>query len=315
MRAVRTRDRQVEVVDVPPPSGDGVRVKIRSAGICGSDLHLIDTGFALGKTLGHELAGTTPDGTAVAIEPILPCGRCANCISGIYNLCALGPGIVMGIAHDGGMAEEVVVPERCLVPLHPAIPVANASLVEPLAVVVHGLRRARLRGGERVAVIGGGSIGLCSVLAARATGAHVDLVARHDAQRAAGARLGAGEASGTYDLVIDAAGTKSALEAALPLCRPGARLLLVATYWSGLELPGFALCMKEVDVIPASLYGREGASRDVDVAAAILARQPEAADVLITHRFPLDAAREAFATAADRKSGAIKVVLEPGGRA
>jgi len=312
MRAVRAHDRVVELVDVPRPSGDGVRVRIRAAGICGSDLHLVDTGFPLSHTLGHELAGVTPDGTAVAIEPILPCGECANCTRGAYNLCRLGPGMLLGIQHDGGMAEEVVVPERCLVPLHPAVPVANACLVEPLAVVVHGLRRAGLRGGERVAVIGGGSIGLCSVVAARAAGARVDLVARHDAQRAAGARLGAGEPSGTYDLVIDAAGTKSALEAALPLCRPGARLLLVATYWGGLELPGFPLCLKEVDVIPASLYSREGASRDIDVAAAILARTPDVADAMITHRFPLDAAPEAFTTAADRKSGAIKVVLEPG---
>ena len=311
MKAVRAHDRIVEVVDVPRPTGDGVRVRIASAGICGSDLHLVDTGFALGKTLGHELAGITPDGTPVAIEPIVSCGTCANCVRGAYNLCDLGPGIALGVAHDGGMAEEVVVPERCLVPLHPAIAVRNASLVEPLAVVVHGLRRARLVGGERVAVIGGGSIGLCAVAAARAAGAHVDLVARHDAQRAAGARLGAGEPNGTYDLVIDAAGTKSALDAALPLCRPGARLLLVATYWGGLELPGFPLCLKEVDVIPASMYGREGASRDVDVAAAILARSPEIADTMITHRFPLDAAVEAFAVAADRKSGAIKVVLEP----
>ena len=127
MRAVRAHDRAVEVVDVPRPSGDGVRVRIRSAGICGSDLHLVDTGFALGHTLGHELAGIAPDGTAVAIEPILPCGDCANCTRGAYNLCNLGPGIVMGIAHDGGMAEEVVVPERCLVPLHPAVPVAKSQ--------------------------------------------------------------------------------------------------------------------------------------------------------------------------------------------
>ncbi len=315
MRAVRAHDRVVEVVDVPAPSGDGVRVRIRSAGVCGSDLHLVDSGFAAGRTLGHELAGLTPDGTPVAIEPILPCGHCPNCQRGAYNLCALGPGILIGVSHDGGMAEEVLVPERCLVPLHPAVPVTNASLVEPLAVCVHGMRRARLRGGERVAVVGGGTIGLCSVVAARAAGAHVDLVARHDAQREAGARLGAGEPSGTYDLVVDAAGTKSALDAALPLCRPGARLLLVATYWGGLELPGFPLCLKEVDVIPASLYGRDGASRDIDVAASILAQAPEIADALITHRFPLEAAREAFATAADRKSGAIKVVLEPGGRA
>src|SRR5882724_6229600 len=114
MGVVRSHDRIVEVVDVPRPTGDGVRVAIRSAGICGSDLHLIDTGFALGKTLGHELAGVTPDGTAVAIEPILPCGSCPNCTRGAYNLCDRGPGIVMGIAHDGGMADEVVVPARCL---------------------------------------------------------------------------------------------------------------------------------------------------------------------------------------------------------
>jgi len=311
MQAVRAHDRGVEVVDVPRPTGDGVRVRVRAAGICGSDLHLIEMGFALGHTLGHEMAGLTPDGTPVAIEPLLSCGQCANCMAGAYNLCDLGAAI-LGIAHDGGMAEEIVVPEHRLVPLHPAVPVTNASLVEPLAVVVHGLRRAGLRGGERVAVVGGGSIGLCSVVAAHAAGAHVDLVARHDTQRAAGERLGAGEASDTYDLVIDAAGTKSALETALPLARPGARLLLVATYWGGLELPGFPLCLKEVDVIPASLYGREGASRDVDVAASILAQDPAIADAIITHRFPLDAAREAFATAADRKSGAIKVVLEPG---
>jgi threonine dehydrogenase-like Zn-dependent dehydrogenase len=92
---------------------------------------------------------------------------------------------------------------------------------------------------------------------------------------------------------------------------PGARLLLVATYWAGLELPGFALCIEGGRRDPGEPVRREGASRDVDVAAAILARQPEGADVLITHRFPLDAAREAFAVAADRASGAIKVVLEP----
>ena len=69
--------------------------------------------------------------------------------------------------------------------------------------------------------------------------------------------------------------------------------------------------MKEIHVQPASMYGRDGAARDVDVAAATLAAQPEIARAIITHRFPLDAAGEAFRTAADRTAGAIKVVLEP----
>lgn len=298
---------------MPAPRGDGVRVRIRSAGICGSDLHLIEGAFALAHTLGHEMAGVTPDGTAVAIEPLLPCGRCKRCREGAYNLCALGPGIVLGTGHDGGMADEIVVPERCLVPLAAGVDTADACLVEPLAVAVHGMRRAGLRGDRRVAVIGGGSIGLCAIAAATQAGCDVALVARHDAQRAAGARLGAGEAEGHYDLVVDAAGTTAALARALELCRPGGALLLLATYWSGLELPGFAVCLKEVDVIPASLYGRAGAARDVEVAAGLLASRPELAPTLITHRFPLDAAPEAFAAAADRRAGAIKVVLEPGG--
>lgn len=303
----------MEVVDAPAPRGEGVRVRIRSAGICGSDLHLVDGGFDLPHILGHEMAGIAPDGRAVAIEPLLPCERCTHCRSGAYNLCERGPAIILGTAHDGGMADELLVPERCLVPLAPGVDVADACLVEPLAVAVHGMRRARLRGDQRVAVVGGGTIGLCAVAAARAAGAETALVARHDAQREAGARLGAGPAGdGGYDLVVDAAGTRPALETALALCRPGARLLLLATYWSGFELPGFALCMKEIDVVPASMYGRAGPGRDVDVAAALLAQQRGIAAALITHRFPLEAAPEAFRMAADRGAGAIKVVLEPG---
>ena len=71
------------------------------------------------------------------------------------------------------------------------------------------------------------------------------------------------------------------------------------------------MAFKELVFVPAQMYGRSGPSRDVDVAATLLALRPEIADVLITHRFPLDAAAEAFAVARDRAAGAIKVVLEP----
>jgi threonine dehydrogenase-like Zn-dependent dehydrogenase len=312
MRAVRCREGRVELLQVPQPQGDGVRVRIRSAGICGSDLHLLGSAFAPKSTLGHEMAGTTPDGRAVAIEPLLPCGACEGCTRGDYNRCVRGPAIVLGLAHDGGMADEIVVPPRCLVPLPAHVPVTDACLVEPLAVAVHGLRRAGLRGGQRVAVVGGGTIGLCALVAAAHAGAEVALVARHDAQRAAAERLGGSAPSGSYDLVVDAAGTQSALESAVALARSGGTLLLLASYWDNvLRLPGIPLCMKEVNVVPASMYGRHGVARDVDVAAAILAARPEIARSLITHRFPLDAAVDAFRVAADRKAGAIKVVLEP----
>jgi threonine dehydrogenase-like Zn-dependent dehydrogenase len=301
----------VAVVEVPEPRGEGVRVRIRSAGICGSDLHMIAGGFLGETTIGHELAGLAPDGTPVAVEPLSPCGSCEYCTRGDVNLCERGTAIIHGVMRDGGMADEILVPAAALVPLPAGLDVANASLVEPLAVAVHGLRRARLRGDERVAVVGAGAIGLCAVAVARSSGAEVALVARHDAQREAGARLGAVAVDGAYDLVVEAAGTTSALEHAAQLARPGGRIALLGSYWDPVQMPAFLMCLKEVDLLPASLYGRDGAVRDIEVATALLATRPEIAATLITHRFPLEAAPEAFRIAGNRASGAIKVVLEP----
>ena len=98
MRAVRSKDGTVFVTDVAPPAGDGVKVKVASAGICGSDLHLLASGWPLPNTLGHEVAGITPNGRAVAIEPVAPCGQCEFCQAGTYQLCVKGAGaIVFGV--------------------------------------------------------------------------------------------------------------------------------------------------------------------------------------------------------------------------
>jgi threonine dehydrogenase-like Zn-dependent dehydrogenase len=160
-------------------------------------------------------------------------------------------------------------------------------------------------------VIGGGTIGLCALAAAGERGAEVGLRARHDVQVAAGDRLGARAIDGSYDLVIDCAGTAGALEEACRICRPGGTLLLLASYWDGFEPPGMLLCMKEIRVVPSLMYGRTDEGRDIDAAAELLRIRPEIATTLITHRLPLDAAEEAFALARDRKRGAIKVVLSP----
>lgn len=308
MRAVRCKGREVRVVELPKPSGPGVRVRVATAGVCGSDLHML--GQVQGVTLGHEIAGVTDDGTPVAVEPMSPCGRCEPCRAGDYNLCVDGAAMFHGVGRDGGMADEMLVPARALVPLPSGLPLRDASLVEPLAVMVYALRRAGLRASQRVAVVGGGTIGLCAVAAVRASGAEVALVARYDAQRAAGERLGATQVSGQYDLVVEAAGSESALAQAVELAKPGGKVSIPGIYWQPVNMPGLAMGMKEVTLMPAFLYSRGAVSRDIDAAAATLAATPELPRAIITHRFPLDAAAEAFATAASRASGAIKVVLE-----
>lgn len=310
MRAVRCVSGGIEIVELPEPRGDGVRVKLRSAGICGSDIHLLDSAFAPKVTLGHEMAGELADGTPVAVEPLAVCGECDCCRRGDYNLCRGGPAGVMGVGLDGGMSDVIVVPERCLVALAPGVSVRDACLVEPMAVAVHGVRLGGVGPMDSVAVIGGGTIGLCAVAASRALGASVALYARHDVQCEAGERLGAGKWLDEYDVVIESAGTDSALDSAVAKARPGGRIVLLATYWEGMKLPAIPLCMKELRLIPSSMYSRDGDVRDFDRAAALVAQIPDLADILITHRFPLDAAAAAFATARERAQGAIKVVLE-----
>ena len=127
MRAVRCIEGKPTVVDVEPSVGEGVRVKVASAGICGSDLHLMKMGLPL--TFGHEIAGTLPDGTPVAVEPLAPCGECAPCLDGQYQRCAIGPTIVFGVGRDGGMAEEVLTPARSLSLLPAASALAPAAVV------------------------------------------------------------------------------------------------------------------------------------------------------------------------------------------
>ncbi len=312
MKAVRCCDKHIHVVDVPAPQGEGVLVNVRSAGICGSDLHMVNAGFELQSTLGHEVAGTLPDGRAVALEPIAPCGHCDMCVTGEYQLCRLSAAMVCGLGRDGGMAEQILVPPRAIVRLPDNVSVANACLVEPLAVAAHGIRMLDLKPGSRVAIIGAGAVGLAAAAVLTQHVGKVDIAARHDAQKAAAARLGAGlDPRGEYDAVVECAGTSEALAQAARLCKPAATILLLATYWDGVNLPAFEVSMKELRILGSFMYGRRGLVRDVEVAAHLLAQRPELSEILITHRLPLEAAAEAFAIAADRRAGAIKVVLEP----
>ena len=310
MRAVRHTSSGIEILDVPPPTGPGVRVRVRSSGICGTDL-VMTKGGPLPFTLGHEFAGLLDDGSAVAVEPIDPCGTCDQCATGQHQRCRSGPEVFYGIGADGGLCDEVLVPSRCLHPLPPELPVADACLAEPTAVALHGLRVAGVGPGQRVAVIGGGSIGLLVVAGASAAGADVDLVARHPAQIEAGERLGAGTPRGNYDLVVDAAGSASALATGVELARPGGALLLLAVYFDEVPLQGVPLLSKELTVYNAMAYSHHDGGSDFGTAVELLAARPEIADTLITRRFSLDDAAEAFRAAADRASGAIKVVLEP----
>jgi 2-desacetyl-2-hydroxyethyl bacteriochlorophyllide A dehydrogenase len=314
MKAVKHTDAGIAVIDVDEPAppddgGDGVIVHVQSSSICGSDLHMLAYG-PQPWTLGHEFAGVLDDGTAVAVDPGNQCGVCGLCAGGLRHLCATN--VILGVGRDGGLAERVLVHPDALVPLAPGLPAEDACLVEPMGVAMHGMATAGIVGGERVAVVGAGSIGLTAVAAAAASRCTIALEARHDAQRAAGERLGAcGPADGDYDVVFEAAGTQSAIDRALELVRPGGMVVFLSTFWEPVTLPSLPAMMKEATLKWAFTYAQHGGGRDLDTAAALLARRPEIAAAVITHRLPLEDAPEAFRIATERAAGAIKVVLEP----
>ena len=120
-----------------------------------------------------------------------------------------------------------------------------------------------------------------------------------------------GGGGGSQPSPSDAAGTPDGLAEAIGLVRPGGVLSIAALHHGDLPLPFLPAFMKELRVVMSMAYGSAGGRRDIDEAAAMLAARPDIAPAVITHRFPLEDAAEAFRVAADRSTGAIKVVLEP----
>jgi threonine dehydrogenase-like Zn-dependent dehydrogenase len=311
VRAVRNTEQGVRVVDVPVPDDSGVRVRVRSAGICGSDLEMVRTGLSA-ATIGHEFAGELDDGTTVAVHPFVACGECEYCGSGRPYLCRTVSTSMLGIFVDGGMTDELRVDDSCLAPLPPGVPVEDASLVEPIAVAVHAYNRGGIAPGMRIGVIGAGTIGLLCGAVARDLGADVGISARHEVQRHAAEALGlAIGVPRNSDVVIEASGTATGFDDAVKHCRRAGALVLVSTTWEPISISFLNAQMRELTIVPAFVYGEAHGEREFDTAVRFLAAHPEIPPTLITHRFGLDDAPHAFDVAADRAHGAIKVVLHP----
>jgi 2-desacetyl-2-hydroxyethyl bacteriochlorophyllide A dehydrogenase len=188
-----------------------------------------------------------------------------------------------------------------------------ASIVEPTTVSWHALRLADAGPGKRVAVVGAGALGLLAVAGARRMGAdEVSLDARHPHQRDAGERLGADKAAGGgYDVVVEAAGTNESLARSIELVAPRGTVVVLGVHLGTVEIDWMPLFHREARVIPSLGYCRHDGGREMEDAAAMIADDPEIARTVITHRFPIEDAGEAFRVAGDRASGAIRVVIEP----
>lgn len=236
----------LEIAMVPRPNDipDGVRVRIGHIGICGTDYHIYggqQPFLSYPRVMGHELSGRAMNGSSdgrisegdlVVVNPYLACGTCRACDLDKPNCCENIA--VLGVHTDGGMCEEIVVPQQNLYPAE-GLSEKAAAMVEFLAIGAHGVRRSRLQAGTDVLVVGAGPIGIGAALFATIEGANVTLrdssavrleLAKTVLPSARCEELGH-EAAQAYDTVFDATGNIHAMNAGLDwLAHGGAYVLL-----------------------------------------------------------------------------------------
>ncbi|MBL9060803.1 MAG: alcohol dehydrogenase catalytic domain-containing protein, partial [Mangrovicoccus sp.] len=166
-----------------PVRGAGeVLVRIRHVGVCGTDFHIFagkHPFLQYPRVMGHELSGTVEEaddlapGTPVYIVPYLSCGTCAACRKGLSNACRTIR--VLGVHTDGGMAEYLSVPAANVIPAG-NVPLADAAMIEFLAIGAHGVKRGGIGPQDRVLVTGAGPIGMSAIFFAKTRGAHVTVM-------------------------------------------------------------------------------------------------------------------------------------------
>ena len=296
------------MIDREIPEGDGELIRVTSSGICGSDLHLISLGLS-GIILGHEFGGFTESGQLVAVRPTGECGHCTECTRSLPHMCTMAAASLHGTSIDGGLADFVRVEKSRLVVVPPNVKPDSVALVEPLAVVVHGINRIPITKGMTAIVVGAGSIGLLAAAVLVDRGIEVDIVTRHPHQAATAEALGARPipTPGTnYDFSFDAVCTQQSFDACIGATRPRGSIVEFGMVWTPVGLSN-TLMLKEISVIPSMFYSHDHENDDFEQAVDVLSRNPHIVDTLITHRYPLEDAVKAFDTANERASGAIKV--------
>jgi L-iditol 2-dehydrogenase len=322
-------------VATPRPGRGEALVRVRSSMVCASDQKILAGKFPatpFPHVPGHEFSGevvatgedvTLAPGTRVGIEVHVGCGTCDRCRDGMYTLCLNYGKRETGHAHvgftiSGGLAEYAAVPVAALHVLPGGVSFDDGAWTDNLGIALWALERGRLAAGERVVVFGPGAIGLCVVQLARALGAgSVLLVGR--GERLARVRdlvdsvvdvSDVVRLKGSADLVVEFAGTADAARAAILTARRGGRVVLGGSTGVGTELSGVDLSTivrGNIDVL-GSLANPKGVSGR---ALTLLARGQVNVKRLVTHHFPLERFGEAWSTFADRKDGAIRVMLHP----
>jgi threonine dehydrogenase-like Zn-dependent dehydrogenase len=303
--------------DFPAPNcaAGEARVAVRLAGVCDTDLQLVKGYMGFSGVPGHEMVGTVLEspsarwiGKRVVADINAGCGKCFDCEKRDGHHCAARS--VLGIlGRNGAFAQELTVPETCLVEVPDSVSDENAVFAEPLAAALHVLDVAGARDAKRAIVVGDGKLGLL-IAAALSTAISDVLVVGHHSEKLAlldawGARgileSALSPADARADLVVEASGSPSGLTRALSLCKPRGTVVLKTTVAGSTTVDLSPIVIDELTVV-GSRCG------DLKAAIAHLANGGVDPTALIQARYPLRDGLAAFTHAARR--GTLKILIE-----
>ena len=339
--AFLTGIRQMEIRETSPPEisdSHSVLLRVGVVGVCGSDVHYYTTG-RIGSLVvhypewtGHECAGSVVAvgnqvknltvGQRVAVDPLIPCGHCDQCLSGREHTCRNQNFLACPGQGPGALAEYLVMPERSCYAIPEGMTLVQAAVVEPLSIGLYAQRLAQMQPGAKIAILGSGPIGLCALLASRAAcdcKAYVtDLIdERLEMARRCGANWGGNpkqldvvrairqlESLGV-DFVFDCAGQQETLDQAIELLKPGGTVFMIGI--PEVDRVSFSIHTMRRKEIQLQNVRRQ--NQCMAPAIELVAKGAINLDQIVTHQFPFAETKKAFDLVADYRDGVVKAVV------
>ena len=334
-------DLRYEEVEIPRLKEGEALIKVKACGVCSSDIpRVMEKGtYSFPLIPGHELSGEvvkikgTPqgfkEGDRVAVFPLIPCHKCSYCKMGRYNLCDNYS--YLGSRCNGGFAEYVKAPMENLIKIPQKVSYEEAALTEPASVALHGLRRAKMDVGDKIAILGTGPIGILLAQWARIWGAGEIFLVDIDKKKLEVAReydfaklINAVESNPMeeirkdtkgrgVDIAIEAAGTPTTFKESIKLARKGGKVIFLGNMRGEVTLPEnliSSILRKEL-----TLYGTWNSSfthlpkNEWATSLQFMEKGKLKVGPLITHRFKLRQAKEAFQMMYEKREFYNKVIF------
>lgn len=322
--------------ELPKINKNEVLIKVKSVGICGSEVHAFMGTHPFRKppsVLGHEMIGVVIDkgsnvnsikiGECVTVEPQISCGRCTYCKDGFYNLC--NQKIILGTDKwDGAFAEYIAAPKQTVYKIPNEISEVEGILIEPLAVGVHAVKIAGVKKDDKVAILGSGPIGLLTAVSAHHAGAKtICLTDVQDRKLSIGKILGATDVVNTtkqsllkytqknigkFDHVFLTVGHKQVANEALKIIKKRGKIITVALFNEKVAIDLNQVMLSEISVIGSSMYVKEDFKKAIEIIGSKNYQLKE----LVTDRFEFEEIKKAMDKACTKSGSPIKIVVDIG---